>query len=479
MTREDHLERLERILWEGRFYPVRRMYRRVNGKVRALAEARITLRRMRGGVDRAIERVPENMRDDPGLIYERLRWRRRKGKDAFAMELLVSPPENLGQPELWWRERAILSRRSLNAGHVSDAYKLAKDHGLSPANGADYLEAEWFAGWVALRFLSDLTMASKHFQTVFKAANYPISLSRGAYWVGRAEEAQGNKKSALEWYKRALKFSTTYYGQLAANKIDGVHKISLPEIPEIEKAELKKFQSHSLVNVVTVLSHAKLTDLMRPFVRKLISESDSAGWRTLVAGLASDSGRPDLGILTAKRTMRENGMLLESGYPLIEIKLKTPIEAPFVNAIIRQESAFYTSAKSHAGAQGLMQIMPATAKRVAKRNSIRYVRSKLTTDPQYNLRLGHAYLDELLNQYNNSYVLTLAAYNAGPARVRRWIKRNGDPRDPKVDAIDWIEMIPFTETRNYVQRVMENLHVYRHRLSDTELAFSPEDELSK
>ena len=207
LTREDHIQRLDRLLWQGNYYPVRRMYRRVNTDYRALAEARVALRRMRGGVDRAINRVPVALRSHPGLVYERLRWRRRKGRNLHVRELLENPPEDLVRPDRWWRERFILSRRALREGHISEAYKLAKHHGLR--DGAGYVEAEWLAGWIALRFLGDHEEAYTHFTEIMRVARYPISRARGSYWAGRAAEAQNDSKRARFWYGAATAHPTT------------------------------------------------------------------------------------------------------------------------------------------------------------------------------------------------------------------------------------------------------------------------------
>lgn len=480
MTLSDHLKRLDRLLWEGKYYPVRRMYRRFKDpKYRALSEARLTLRRMRGGVDRAIERVPEELRDHPGLVYERLRWRRRKGRDEQARELLVNPPDDLISPRRWWAERSILARRALRTGHITEAYRLSKHHGLSSGNSADYLEAEWLAGWIALRFLKDNTVAYNHFSVIYDNANYPVSRSRGAYWSGRAAEALGNTDQARFWYNEAFRYQTTYYGQLATAKLPDRDKLFLPPAPHTDQIEQLSFNDHKMVHMVRLLARAELRELIRPFIRHLNRLGGTPGWRSMVAALARASGRPDLAVMTAKSALRDGINLVDEGYPLLTTKLNRRVEAPFVHAIVRQESAFNAKAKSHAGALGLMQIMPRTARQVAKQTSVKYSRQKLLESAPYNLRLGQSYLRELMSEFKNSYVLTLAAYNAGPHRVKRWIKRNGDPRDEAVDAIDWIEMIPFSETRNYVQRVIENLHIYRQRLSDKNLTFNPEGILSR
>ena len=478
LTREDHIRRLDRLLWNGQYYPVRRMYRRVNPNYRALAEARTALRRFRGGVDRAIARVPESLKNDPGLIYERLRWRRRKGRDQHARELLGTQPGDLVRPRRWWREREILARRALRGGHITAAYRIAKQHGQQ--DGPGYVEGEWLSGWIALHFLGDIDVAYGHFNNLYRIAKYPISRARGAYWSARAAGAMKDAKRARFWFRQAAKFPTTYYGQLAMQKTAAEKDLSLPPHPHTDDVVERGFIQHELVMIVRVMNAAGLQELLRPFIQRLSNLGRTPGWMAETAGLAREAGRPDLAVLVAKTALAKGINLVEAGYPLLPpSRIKSPLEAPFIHALIRQESAFNHEAVSHAGARGLMQLMPATAKRVAKKNNIPYQRRRLLEDADYNLHIGQTFLMELLENFDNSYVLTLAAYNAGPKRVRRWIKRNGDPRDPGVDAIDWVELIPFSETRNYVQRVLENLHVYRELIVDTEVAFNPEELLRR
>jgi len=473
LTRENHIQRLDRLLWNGQHYAVRRMYRRVNPDYRALAQARTALRRHRGGVDRAIQRVPQKLINDTGLIYERLRWRRRKGRNEQARALLTDVPDDLVRPRRWWREREILVRRALRDGHISAAYRIAKHHGQD--GGPGFAEGEWLAGWIALRFLGDTDIAFGHFNNLYHIAKFPISRARGAYWSARAAEIRKMTKQSRLWYGRAAKFPTTYYGQMASHKIGDKSGFSLPPAPDTEDGLAAKFAGHELVRMVRVMHSAKLQTLMRSFIQHLSGMGKTPGWLAETARLARASERPDLAVLVAKLGLAKGVNLVEAGYPRLQpSELSYRLEAPFIHALIRQESAFNRKAISHAGARGLMQLMPATAKRVAKRHRIPYRKSRLIEDAGYNLRIGQTFLAELLVTFKNSYVLTLAAYNAGPSRVRRWIKLNGDPRDPSVDAIDWIELIPFSETRNYVQRVLENLHIYRELAEDNQMAFNPE-----
>ena len=474
---EDHIRRLDRLLWDYRYYPTRRMYRRVTVKYRALAEARLSLRRMRGGVDRAIARVPAELRSDPGLVYERLRWRRRKGRDTDARELLADPPDELVRPGKWWRERAILARRALRAGHVSAAYSLASVHGLK--EGAAYLEAEWLAGWIQLRFLGEAKIAGAHFAALLGAARYPISRARGAYWAGRAAEAGADPDQARLWYARAAQFPATFYGQLALDREAGEAAFTLPPEPFVDRIERQAFAGHALVRAARLLAGTGLAAEIDPFIRRLTELGRAPGWRALTAGLAIRLERRDLAVWTAKRAVRDGINMVRAGYPVLDTAPPPGLELGLIFAVIRQESAFGERAISRRGARGLMQIMPRTARRVAKSLAKPYRRDRLTQDRDYNLALGKAYLGGLVRQFDGSYVLALAAYNAGPNRVRRWLRNNGDPRDAEVSAVDWVEMIPFSETRNYVQRVIENLHVYRQRLGQTRVAFNPESDLRR
>ncbi|MCH8213510.1 MAG: lytic transglycosylase domain-containing protein [Proteobacteria bacterium] len=483
LTSEDHVRRLDRLLWEGRYWPVRRMLRKVNPRQRALAEARLLLRKRLGNVDRAIARVPADLKDHPGLVYERLRWRRRKGRDDSARELLVDLPRDVVHPEKWWTERAILVRRALQKGFISDAYVIAREHGLS--HGADFAEAEWLAGWIALRFLEEGKAALDHFAAMFDAVRYPVSRARGAYWAGRAAQAMGEPELADSWYRTAAGHPTAYYGQLAAARLRPGRGLELPPEPEPDASEVDAFEGHELARVVRILSQLDRRDELRPFVLGLGNAKDAPGWRAMTAVLARAHGRPDLAIAVAKKAGRAGRTLVQAAYPLLKAPAlaggsgKSAIEAPLVLAMVRQESAFNPRATSGAGARGLMQLLPHTAYTVARRLKVRYSRSRLTSDSRYNLRLGQAYIAGLVKKYDGSYVLALAAYNAGPSQTNRWIRNNGDPRDGSVDVIDWIEMIPFDETRNYIQRVLENLQVYRRRLADKEVVLMLESDLRR
>lgn len=474
LTADDHVKRLERLLWEGRNWPVRRMLWKVKPRVRALAEARLMLRQRFGNVDKAIAKVPADLKNHPGLVYERLRWRRSKGRYEAAAELLATPVDTSARPDLWTRERTLLARMALSKGNVTDAYRLVSL--IDVAEGPEYADAEWLAGWIALRFLKDADVALKHFIAMFEGVKYPISRARGAYWAARAADATGDRQAADMWRRIAARRPTTYYGQLAGAELDTDFLSTLPADPDIPPAELAEFNGRELVRALEIAAQIGARDPIRPFFHALAGQKQTPVWRAMTAALANRLKRPDQAIAIAKLASRDGRELIEAGYPelapppLLTRTADKPVEIPLVLAMIRQESAFYVRAKSSANAHGLMQVLPRTARKVARRLRIPYSRDRLIEDSDYNMIIGQAYMAGLLDEFDGSYVLSLAAYNAGPSRARKWTRKYGNPGSADVDAIDWVEMIPFRETRNYVQRVLENLQVYRRRLAGAEVA---------
>ena len=473
LTPSDHTERLERLLWQGRSAEATRMLPKVDGGMQALALARMQLRGMATSADGALARVPPHLQSDPGLIYERIRWRRMKDRTAEANELLLRHRLDASEPRLWAIERQILARRALADRRFSEAYRIASGHALS--TGADFAEAEWLSGWLALRFLNDPKAAKRHFESMYNEVKYPISLARGAYWRARAAEALGESTDAKRWFQTAAGHPTTYYGQLAAARVVPDRPLSFPPDPQPSAEERRAFEANELVGAVRLLITLGQRDLAAPFLVSLAAARESAGWRGLTAALANAKGRPDLAITVAKRAAERGDVLVGAGYPTLpvpKVSAVTPaagyarsLEHPLVLAIIRQESAYRTDAVSSAGARGLMQLMPRTAQEVASKLSMPYSAGRLLTDTDYNLTLGQTYFGSVLNRFDGSYVLALAGYNAGPYRAHQWRSEMGDPRGDLNAAIDWIELIPFNETRNYVQRILEHLQVYRSKVN--------------
>ena len=477
IRREDEVKRLDRLLWEGHFEAARRMLTRVDAGHRTVAEARMALADMSGSAERLLRRVPRELQSDPGLLFERMRWRRRKDMYDGAIDILDHAPKDLVRPQAWWGERELLVRHALQNGDISLAYRLAARHDLT--TGVGFAEGEFLAGWVALRFLRDYQTGYNHFVRLYNEVTRPVSLARGAYWAGRAAEIQGYKDLATTWYQTAAKHLATYYGQLAAAKIGSDGKSAVLEDPQPTAQEIAAFDKQELVRVARALAEAEAADFAKPFILKLSELAKTPDDHALVATLADQIDRPDLAVAAAKRASYQGVVLLAQGYPINDVPNGGGVERPLVLAMTRQESGFDQAAVSPAGALGMMQLMPATAKTVAKSLEMPFSQQRLLNDRRYNLTLGRAYLQSLIDRYGGSYVLAVAAYNAGPARVSQWVHDLGDPRSKEIDVIDWVESIPFGETRTYIQRVLENLQVYRLRLGDRALAFSLPTDLKR
>jgi soluble lytic murein transglycosylase len=462
---EDNARRLDRLLWDRQTDEAKHMIKHVGPETAALAQARIGLAAMAPGVERLIARVPARMQSDPGLLYERMRWRRHKDLDDDAAGVLEHPPADLVRPEAWASERLIIARRLLDEGQATRAYRLASNSGLS--SGPSFAELEFLSGWIALRDLHQPATAYNHFVHLYHAVTLPISLARGAYWAARAADAMGNKSLASTWYETASPFVTTYYGQLAAAHLGATAATFKVSEPNPTAVETQAFEANELVRLVRDLAQIGDTDDLGVFLKRITEEAKTPADYALTARLARASARPDIAVFTAKRASYAGVTLMDEGYPVAALPPGGNIEAPLVLAMTRQESAFDNTAVSSAGAMGLMQLMPATANKVAQLLHLPFSRQRLTSDVAYNVTLGRAYLDSLVDNFAGSYVLAVAAYNAGPGRVNQWIADHGDPRSANVDPVDWIERIPYTETRNYVQRVLENLQVYRFRLGSS------------
>jgi soluble lytic murein transglycosylase len=462
----DNNARLDRLLWDGQTRAARALMRHVDQGHAALADARLLLQGMEGGVERAISRVPAELQGNPGLLFDRLRWRQHKDMDADASAILLHPPVDLVRPDLWWQARDVQVHRALGQGQIAEALRLAENHGQKPGT-TNYADAEWLAGWIELRLLHDPKRALKHFDAVADAVRYPISRARAEYWQGRALADLGKSKEASDSFATAANFSATYYGQVAALRLDPSARFVLPPSPKPAVFQREAFEGKELVRVVRALGQVGEEDLEEVFIKRLGALAASPEEAVLVADLAVSEMRPDLAVRLARQTWHGEIPLTVHGYPTRTLPPAVSAEGALVLAVIRQESAFDPRAVSRAGALGLMQLMPATARKMASGLGLGYASDRLTDDPDYNVQVGSAYLTQMLDDFGGSYALALAAYNAGPARVRTWMRDNGDPRSPQVDLIDWIEMIPFDETRNYVQRVIEALNVYREQLAGT------------
>ncbi len=466
----DYINRADYYAWEGKHWDLKRVIRYLPSEYKLLYTARQILISRGYGVDEAIKKVPKSFKNDAGLNYDRLKWRRKKGRVDSSLEILnkiKNSDEYLVRPDKWWKERSIIGRSLIYKKKYETAYRIISNHAMT--EGADYAEAEWMSGWIALSFLNDAQQAEKHFLNFYKNVSYPISLSRGAYWLGKTYEKIGNKEKSNKWFFEGSKYLTTYYGQLSHMKVKPQEKFALDKLMFIEDDYEQEFYSKKLVAIVDLLDYLNKDKYTKHILRFLANDNVEKGSEALAAKLASDISRFDFAIQVSKIASYQKRFHNQFNYPIMSVPKfvggrKIPDPA-LILSIIRQESEFDTSARSRVGAQGLMQLMPYTAKTVSKQAKLGYSKSKLTTDPEYNINLGSHYIAGLINQYKGSYPFATAAYNAGPKRVKYWKKINKNPQKKQIDYVDWIELIKFKETRNYVQRVLENYNVYRYILS--------------
>jgi soluble lytic murein transglycosylase len=456
---EDNAKRLDRLIWDGQSEAARRMLPLVGPDTRALGEARLALAAQAPAADGAVGRVPAALRGDPGLVYEQLRWRRKKDMIDAAAQLLVAQQGDLVRPEAWWTERQMVARRILAGGDADLAYKVVQQHGLIEGNS--FSEAEFLSGYIALRFAKKPALAFEHFSRILTRVSTPYAKARAGYWGGRAAEMQGKSELAAKWYAAGADYMTTFYGQLAAHQLgnDAPPK-PVPE-PVPTPAELAAFKARDLVRATQILFDVGERDNAKAFLLRLTELATTPVEFAMLAGLAEARGRIDLAIAVAKRSLQAGVPLMIHGYPVTALPTGGTTEHSLLFAIMRQESAFEREAVSRAGARGLMQLMPATANYIANKMQLPFTLQRLTDDGIYNVLLGRAYLETLIDDFGGSYALAIAAYNAGPGRIRQWLRDYGDPRGRDVDMVDWIEIIPFAETRGYVQRVLENLQIYR------------------
>ena len=454
---------------KNKYWDLKRMLRYLPQDQQLLYTARQLLMSKSYGVDNAINKVPGYLKNDAGLNYDRLKWRRKRGRVDSSLEILTkikNTQDYMVRPDKWWKERSIIARSLIYKKKFTTAYRLTSRHGLK--EGSEFAEAEWMSGWISLSFLNDPVLAVDHFSNFYNNVGYPISLSRGAYWLGRSYEKLGNIDESKKWYKESAKYLTTYYGQLSHLKISPNEPIILDDLMDVDKTFTEDFYKKELVKVVYLLDELNKDKYTKHILRYLANENIDQGSEVLAAKLATDIGRFDFAIQVSKIASYQKRFHNKYNYPIISTpkminKRKIP-EAAFILSIIRQESEFDTSANSSAGAKGLMQLMTYTAKTVAKQAKMTYSKSRLTKDPEYNINLGSYYIAGLILEYDGAYPFAIAAYNAGPKRVKYWKKINKNPQKGQIDYVDWIELIKFKETRNYVQRVLENYNVYRYIL---------------
>ncbi len=468
LTLEAHKQRFDALMFAKHYDNARAMADVLGQGYPELAKARISLSQNNGGgVSTLIERVPSYLQDDPGLLYERLRWRRKRNLDSGAIEILLNTPEvsAVSNPKDWWEERHIIIRRLLEKGDYSKAYSVAEKH--IQKEGFAYAQAQWMAGWLALRFVNKPTEAYERFSALYQKVETPVSKARAAYWAGRTAKELQQEALAMDWYKKAAAFRTVFYGQLAWAALSNENQLPKETLPSLSSRDRQNYEKNELVQAASLFESAGIKGRSESFLYAFLKSEGTPKAYRYAAELAADKGDHYTAVKISKDATKKGLFLTKQSYPTITKQLQeiNTAEWALLHALIRQESIFDFNAKSRAGALGLMQLMPATAKHVSKKLNVAYNKEWLTSNPKYNMKLGAAYISELITRYDGNYALAIAAYNAGPGRVDSWVKIFGDPRKREIDLIDWIELIPIYETRNYVQRVMESTYIYRLRLN--------------
>jgi soluble lytic murein transglycosylase len=460
----DHKARMDTLLYGSEHEAALRAARRLGSGHLALAKARIATYRKAANSRALLDAVPRELHGDAGYIFSRIQLLRRDEKFTEAAQLMLSAPRDPGRLhnlDEWWIERRLLARKMIDTGEYRSAYLIARDAAL-PSRDIYKTEQEFTAGWIALRFLKDPATAAQHFARIGVGSVNPTTLARAGYWQGRAAEAMGRMQEARAAYTSAAEQSTSYYGQLARAKL-GLPQLGLNAAPTGRGRGVERLE---VVRAVQLLYDLDKGEVAIP----MFADMGDNGDPDVLVGLAEIAGRNSDAramLLVGKAALNRGLPFDHYAYPVNGIppfrSIGPEVEQSVIFSIARQESAFNQAVVSPAQAYGLMQVTPDAGRYVCKRAGVSFDLNRMKTDPVYNAQLGAAELGGLLEDYRGSYIMTFAAYNAGRGSVRKWIERYGDPRDPKVDAVDWVELIPFSETRNYVQRVMENLQVYRAR----------------
>ncbi len=472
LSRADHKARADRFSYKPDTDRAMRAAARAGSDVVALTQARLAIARKDPNGAKLLAAVPFTLANDPAYLFAKSQLARRADRPAEAAQALLSAPDTRAavvDADEWWIERRLVSRELLDNGDFKTAYRVAAQ-GATPTADNYRAEEEFTAGWIALRFLKDPRTAAQHFSRMEHEQKHPITLARAAYWQGRAAEAMGDTGSARARYESAARFSTTYYGQMSRARL-GLPPVALRRQPEGSAQARATFDRIEPVRALRLLYAIGERDIPLTIYYDLAWRMEDTTHLAMVAELAQANNDTRGVLVVGKEGSAEGHPLDAASFPTFGLPSYTsignPVDKPVIYAVARQESQFNPRTLSSAKAMGYMQVTPAAGREVSKQTGAPYNEARLMSDQSYNVQFGAAELGELVSNYGGNYVLVFAAYNAGRGSVRKWIERYGDPRDPDVDVVDWVECIPFSETRNYVQRVMENYQVYKVRFGGT------------
>ena len=469
LTKDDHAARVDRLLWARQATNARRTIPLLTSAERRKAQARAAFILGASSAPRLYRELSRDYQLDSGVLLSAVRYYRRTDNEDKAIALSREAPTNataLRNPDRWWFERQLLMRWALKNGKFADAYELAAQHCIDETE--DLSDAEFNAGWIALRFLNSPERAEQHFKSLAESVSTPISSSRAYYWLGRSAKASGNQLNADTYFRKAATYHYSYYGQLAAEELGGApEQARFAEQLRSSPEDRALFTSRPVVSALRMLSDLNLTYEFMVFAYHIDGQLSRPGEYVEFAKLTNGEGAPHLTVRAGKVSVQRDAFAPQVSYPVVFVpdEAKRFVAPEIILGLSRQESEFNPRALSRAGARGMMQLLPSTAQLTAKKEGIRYSRSALLDDPVYNMTIGSAHLSHLIDRFDGSLIMTLSGYNAGPHRVDQWVATYGDPRTTDVDPVDWVELIPFAETRNYVQRVLENIQVYRGQIN--------------
>jgi len=471
LTRADEKARMNRsLLTRANFDQGLRAARRLGGDQPAIAKALIAVIAKAGNAKTLLDDVPTSARHDASYAFAHIHWLRQHDKITEAGAAMLRAPRDpaeVGNTDEWWIERRLVARKLLDIGDARTAYAVARDAAV-PSRENYRAEREFTAGWIALRFLHQPALAERHFTRVAEGNANPITIARAGYWLGRTAEAENKPREAHAAYEAAARYSTAYYGQLARARLGRSELDFAP--PPRATGERRGFVARlEVVRAAELLYAIDARDLVAMFVADLADKSTDQAALAMLAEIAEHNGDARSVLLIGKIALGRGLPFDEYAFPVGGLprysSIGPQVEPAIVYSIARQESAFNPRTVSSAKALGLMQVTPDAGRYIAKKFGVTFDQHRLLHDNVYNVQMGAAELGDDIARYRGSYILAFAGYNAGAGRVKEWVERYGDPRDPRVDPVDWVERIPFSETRNYVERILENLQVYRARFA--------------
>jgi soluble lytic murein transglycosylase len=454
-------KKIENLLWAGKYYDVKKLFPYISKEYKNLYKAQIAFIKNYSNAPQYLANVSKDLHYQELLIYNIVRWLEKRDQDSKITAYLTKI-KNSAYPSKWFSVKIRNARFLVKTKQYKQAYEIVNNN--LEKGDYQYAETQWFAGWVALRFLSKPKIAISHFENLYNNVNFSVSLARGAYWLGRSYDAMNNQDDAYQWYKVAAKYKATYYGQMAALELPNQIAFHFPSKNNADQNNLINFiAENNLAKIAAYYLYLNQAEKSIDFLKKIIQGDNSEMIvRKAISLISYSNDYASINNIT-RFASRFNVITLDN-YPIITQLNNNPKRDSLIMSIIKQESGFNKGAVSTAGAVGFMQLMPKTAKEMARRMKLTFNKRRLSTDATYNIKLGSYYINHLLKRFNNSYILAIASYNAGPNNTKKWIKDNGDPRmfKDKYEIIDWIEKISFSETRNYVQRILENLAIYSH-----------------